>query len=41
MTAFRCRACGGTRVPLILSLGRTPLANALLSDAQLTAPEAT
>jgi SAM-dependent methyltransferase len=41
MTAFRCRACGGSRVPLVLSLGRTPLANALLSDAQLTAPEAT
>jgi SAM-dependent methyltransferase len=41
MTSFRCRACGGSRVPLILSLGRTPLANALLSDAQLTVPEAT
>jgi SAM-dependent methyltransferase len=41
MSGFRCRACGGARVPLILSLGRTPLANALLSDAQLTAPEAT
>jgi SAM-dependent methyltransferase len=41
MTGFRCRACGGARVPLILSLGRTPLANALLSEAQLTAPEAT
>src|SRR5690349_19851826 len=28
---FRCRACGGVRVPLILSLGRTPLANSLVS----------
>jgi SAM-dependent methyltransferase len=41
MTPFRCRACGGTRVPLILSLGRTPLANALLFENELTAPEAT
>ena len=31
MTSFRCRACGGARVPLILSLGRTPLANALVA----------
>jgi SAM-dependent methyltransferase len=31
MSGFRCRACGGTRVPLILPLGRTPLANSLVS----------
>jgi SAM-dependent methyltransferase len=31
MSGFRCRACGGTRVPLILSLGRTPLANSLVA----------
>ena len=38
---FQCRACGGSRVPVILSLGRTPLANALLSAGQLTDPEDT
>jgi SAM-dependent methyltransferase len=32
---FCCRACGGRRVPLVLSLGRTPLANALLNADQL------
>jgi len=31
MTVFRCRACGGTRVPVILSLGRMPLANAIVT----------
>jgi SAM-dependent methyltransferase len=39
--AFRCRACGGGRVPLVLSLGRTPLANALLSAEQLDGGENT
>jgi SAM-dependent methyltransferase len=38
---FRCRACGGPNVPLVLSLGRTPLANALLSAEQLEGREDT
>ena len=38
---FRCRACGGSRVPLVMSLGRTPLANALLTAEQLNGHEAT
>jgi SAM-dependent methyltransferase len=38
---FVCRACGGSRVPLVLSLGRTPLANALLDASQLEGREAT
>ena len=41
MTAFRCRACGHAPVTPVLSLGRTPLANALLTEAQLAEPEAT
>ncbi|MEO8519722.1 MAG: class I SAM-dependent methyltransferase [Acidobacteriota bacterium] len=40
MTRFCCRACGGTRVPLVLSLGQTPLANALLGPNDLEADEA-
>jgi len=39
--AFRCRACGGSRVPLVISLGRTPLANALLNADQLGGREDT
>src|SRR5262249_45749485 len=39
MTAFRCRACGGTRVPLILSLGRTPVATALVARGLPETPE--
>ena len=38
---FRCRACDGRRVPLVISLGRTPLANALLSADQLDRHEDT
>jgi SAM-dependent methyltransferase len=40
MNGFRCRACGGVRVPVILSLGRTPLANAIVSpeDARVEEP---
>ncbi|MHB0961370.1 MAG: class I SAM-dependent methyltransferase [Pirellulaceae bacterium] len=34
-----CRACGAGRLEPVLSLGRTPLANALLNIDQLTAPE--
>ncbi|HVF51309.1 MAG TPA: methyltransferase domain-containing protein, partial [Pyrinomonadaceae bacterium] len=36
-----CRACGGFELTTVLSLGRTPLANALLTAEQLDEPEAT
>jgi SAM-dependent methyltransferase len=36
-----CRSCGGERLAPVLSLGRTPLANSLLTDSQLAGPEAT
>ena len=35
-----CRSCGATELRPILDLGRTPLANALLTAEQLTEPEA-
>ena len=38
---FQCRACGGERIAPILSLGRTPLANALLTADRLEQPEPT
>ena len=41
MSRFRCRACGGDRVPVILSLGRTPLANSILAPDVPVGPEAT
>jgi SAM-dependent methyltransferase len=34
-----CRSCGGHGLKLVLSLGRTPLANALLTAEQLARPE--
>lgn len=34
-----CRSCGSQRLQLILSLGQTPLANALLTAEQITEPE--
>ncbi len=34
-----CRSCGTTKLVPVLSLGRTPLANALREEADLTAPE--
>jgi SAM-dependent methyltransferase len=34
-----CRACGGEGLALILSLGRTPLANSLITADQLKNPE--
>jgi SAM-dependent methyltransferase len=34
-----CRSCGADGLELVLSLGRTPLANALLTQDQLTQPE--
>src|SRR5688500_1490877 len=36
-----CRSCGYADLQLILSLGNTPLANALLKPEQLNQPEAT
>jgi SAM-dependent methyltransferase len=41
MNRFVCRSCGSGDVKEILSLGRTPLANALLTKEQLTEPEIT
>ncbi len=39
MTGAVCRSCGSTKLDLVLSLGRTPLANALLSEDQLSQAE--
>ena len=39
--ATTCRACGSVGLQQVLSLGRTPLANALLTEAQLDQPEET
>src|SRR6266566_7761816 len=41
MTAVsvRCRSCGAADLELILSLGETPLANALLTAEQRSQPE--
>src|SRR5262245_20920151 len=36
-----CRACGAGPLAVVLSLGRTPLANALLDEADLARPEPT
>jgi SAM-dependent methyltransferase len=41
VTAFRCRSCDYAPVTPVLSLGRTPLANALLTESQLAEPERT
>ncbi len=38
-SSLRCRICGGADFHPVLSLGRTPLANALLSEADLTLDE--
>lgn len=38
-TLSACRSCGSPELPIILSLGETPLANSLLTAAQLEAPE--
>ena len=39
--AATCRSCGGLKLEMILSLGRTPLANSLLTADQLDRPEET
>ena len=36
-----CRSCGYAELQTVLSLGRTPLANALLTETQLAEPEET
>lgn len=36
---FACRSCGAKGTTLVLSLGLSPLANALLTEEQLTQPE--
>ena len=38
-SGFRCRGCGGPDCQPVLSLGDTPLANALLTSDQLASPE--
>jgi SAM-dependent methyltransferase len=38
---FRCRSCGGDSIEPVLSLGSTPLANALLTAAQRSRAEPT
>lgn len=40
-TISACRSCGHADLQPILSLGKTPLANALLTEAQLSEPEET
>jgi SAM-dependent methyltransferase len=39
MTPSRCRSCGAADLEVVLSLGRMPLANALLTREQLSLPE--
>ncbi len=39
-TMHQCRSCGQTELSMVLSLGRTPLANALLTAEQLSQAEA-
>ncbi len=38
-TETRCRSCGSSDLHLVLSLGKTPLANSLLTEEQLQQPE--
>jgi SAM-dependent methyltransferase len=38
---IRCRSCSGDDLTIILSLGRTPLANSLLTEDELARPEET
>lgn len=41
MSAVSCRSCGSPELEIVLSLGQTPLANSLLTKAQLKDPEPT
>lgn len=38
---MRCRSCGADNLEMVLSLGRTPLANSLLTAEQLAQPQET
>ena len=40
-TAARCRSCGADAPPVVLSLGKTPIADVLLTADELDRPEAT
>ncbi len=40
-TITHCRSCGGSGLSPVLSLGSTPLANALLTDERMQHPEPT
>ena len=40
-TETKCRSCGGSELELVLSLGQSPLANALLTPAELSSKEET
>lgn len=37
--SFNCRSCGGSNLHRVIDLGKTPLANALLTENQLNEPE--
>jgi SAM-dependent methyltransferase len=41
VSAVTCRSCGSPQLEVVLSLGQTPLANSLLTKAQLKDPEPT
>src|SRR5262245_5236759 len=41
LAGLRCRSCDASGLQPVLSLGRTPLANSLLTREQLTQPEPT
>lgn len=41
MTITSCRSCNAAALEVVLSLGRTPLANSLLTEEQLAEPEET
>jgi SAM-dependent methyltransferase len=40
-SSYLCRSCGASDLKIVLPLGRTPLANALLTTEQLSQPEET
>src|SRR5256885_16020603 len=41
MSTVNCRSCGSPQLEVVLALGQTPLANSLLTKAQLKEPEPT
>jgi len=40
-STFQCRSCGGSEFETVLSFGRTPIADALVTSEQLGAPQLT